>query len=145
MYRYTPKHHTNAGLHTLCKMLAFFFTLTEVKHNICCSHHNKLAEQYPGNVRVHCTGCSLGCNRCLVAIVGMTVQYTVQIKATKQKCLYIFKIYFLLKVIVHLEVKILSSFTRLHVITNLVCICDAFFVQTKDDSLKSMPNNLFSH
>lgn len=135
--------HTNAWLHTLCKMPTCFFlflnsqTEFTVKHYACCSHHNRLAEQYPGNLRAGCTGCSLGCNRCLVATAGMTVQYTVQIKVTKQKCLclYIFKIYFLLKAIIHPKAKILSSFTHAHTITNLACICDAF-LYTKDDNFE---------
>lgn len=65
------------------------------------SHHSKLVEQFPGNLRAGCTGCSWGCNRCLVATVGMTVQYTVQIRVTGNIsefiCVEIFKLFTLLK------------------------------------------------
>lgn len=40
------------------------------------TNHNKPVGQYPENVGADCTDCSWGCNRCPVATVGMTGQYT---------------------------------------------------------------------
>jgi len=98
-----------------CAKLIFFDSeFTRRDYISVASHRNKLVEQYLGNLKAGCTSCSWSCNRCLVATVGMTVQYTVQIKSNrKQKSVYLCinlpnVLYILPEGIVHPKVKFLS-------------------------------------